>query len=377
MRTSEKTKKKWYLTGWGILAIICFWPFIATYYLLKLMAKQGNTKPRAAQARPEGINVKLTVNGEDMDSYVNGMQTIGKNAIYDAKVKSHLTKLVAFYKQYATPFDSDKDPKTTIIRHVHPGASPHMCPYCGVIHEFTASRARKCPDCGKQMIVRSGMFITEQQAEDIDKKIQEYYDKSYVAGQLKQGITEIQDYAMRGNYGRAFLRIAEAYQQCAVIHNVKYEKGFTNWDYSWRILNHEALDYAMLSASNTHHAIGNGYTDVMLARGKHALQQLKYSETPAARNKYARLAIDMFYTYLVDLTATSLTDWQREDAIKWIALAKEYGNVHETHMQEIEAGLARRTATKPSQQLIDGVVREVHDYTFLETDPERLRQMIY
>lgn len=370
----SKKQKKWYLTGWGVVAILCFWPIILSYYLIKFVVRRSReTTPHSTEQPSVMIDVD-----DETGSYPMGMRTVPKNANYAAKVKTHCARLVEFYKQYAARFEKNQDPKLAIIKQVHKDANPHMCPYCGVIHDFTASRARKCPDCGKQMVVRSGVFLTNQQAEDVDKKISEFYDKSYVADHLKHGIGEIQDYALRGDYGQAFLRIAEAYQQCAIIHNVKYDKGYSNWDFSWQILNKEALDYATSgSANDAKSIVENGYTDVLFARGKHALQQMKYSETSASHNKYAYIAAQMFYMYLVELAGAKLDDWQRDDAIKWIALVRTYGNLREDQLDEIEAKLGEHTVTKANQQAIDSITKEVHDYVFLETNQDRIRDMIY
>jgi len=59
----------------------------------------------------------------------------------------------------------------SLVKEGNPEATDHKCPYCSVVHEFKASRARKCPDCSKKMIVRQGLFITEDQAKKLEKKI--------------------------------------------------------------------------------------------------------------------------------------------------------------------------------------------------------------
>ena len=64
-----------------------------------------------------------------------------------------------------------------LVKQVNPAATPSQCPYCGAVHPFTASRARKCPACSKRMVVRQGYFITEDQAKQMEDLVQEAYRK--------------------------------------------------------------------------------------------------------------------------------------------------------------------------------------------------------
>ncbi len=376
-------KKKWYVTWWGVILILSFWPFFAVYFLYKLIKKaQNQTTPNVQQSVSStsnigGLNLQISVDGEDMGEYVNGMRTIPKNAKLDSVLKDHVTKLASFYREYCTDYDGQKDSKAKVLQQVCPRGDAHTCPYCGVIHEFSASRARKCPDCGKQMIVRNSVFMTDDQATDYDQAIQQHYDNASIARQLKNSIGQVQDYVLRGNYGQALLEVAESYQMCAVIHNVKDANGYSAWDYAWGVLNGELMAITTAGAKNAQELVGNGYADLLFARGKHALWQMKYSETQAAYTKYAKLAIDLFYNYLFELAGAGLKDWKREDAVKFIATARQLGKISDETMGEIELRAKTTLSTKPSPETISGVIREVHDYVYLETDPAQIKQMIY
>lgn len=88
--------------------------------------------------------------------------------------KADFQLLLSLYKKYQS---FQKIDFVAFVKEVNPEATPHRCPYCAVIHEFTASRARKCPSCGEKMIVRQERFITEQQAERVEELAQEAYRK--------------------------------------------------------------------------------------------------------------------------------------------------------------------------------------------------------
>lgn len=369
----SRQNKKWYKTGWGIIFILCFWPFIVAYYVIKYVIKisndQATKKSQTAQASYEPID-----NEKD---YAAGMSVLSKSDKYESSIKNHLSKLTNFYREHSAEYSKSEKPVVKIINNLYPSADGHICPSCGVIHDFSASRARKCPDCGNQMVVRQGIFLSEDQADIIDKKTTEYYDKTYWMGQIKNVIDRIQSYAKRGNYGEAFLMIAEGYQTCAIIHNKRYEKGYSAWDYAWGVLNNEAMDVSMAGALDAKSMVGNGYADVIFARGKHCLKELKYSETSSAMNKFAKMAIDMFYIYLLELESVDLSSWHQEDAIKNIHIAKILGGVSDSEIKDIQSRLLDHASTKPSSDVLDKVVREVDEYVFLETDQERLKQFIY
>ncbi|MGE5327731.1 MAG: hypothetical protein ACM3KH_00170 [Thiobacillus sp.] len=334
--------------------------------------------PTASVSDPINISVSISDTNDDGREYAYGMRSMPENKKYTSSIREHVNKLATFYGEHAAKYTFEGDnPTLNIVHKLFPNADAHTCPYCGVIHEFTAARARKCPDCGKQMVVRQGVFLTEDQVAKLDKEVTDYYDKAGLASELKNRIEQTQSYVSSGNYGRAFLAIAEGYQDCASIHNQRYDGGYSAWDYSWGILNREALEIAATGASNPTDLIGNGYSDVLFARGKHCLKELKYAEKQTAMNKYGKMAMEMFYSYLLALESVGLTDWQQESAIKNIHLAKILGNVKADDIKEIQARAIEHASPKPSKDVCSKVIKDVQDYVFLESDPNRLRQYIY
>ena len=119
------------------------------------------------------------------------------------------------------------------------------------------------------------------------------------------------------------------------------------------------------------------YFDLLFARARHCLREMKCAQKNEKRNQHARQAIDNLYRYLAELASSSEDHWQREDAVRYIHLARMFGLVTDEQMSEIEANILRRCAIKPTQSMVHALVREVHEYIFLETDPEKIRMMIY
>jgi len=321
----------------------------------------------------------VSVTGGNGKEYAIGMRPLPQNEKYISSIKQHVGKLATFYKEHAADYtyDGDANPVTKLVSDLYPKADAHTCPYCGVIHDFTATRARKCPDCGKQMIVRQGVFLTEDEVSKLDQKISDYYDKAGLATQLKNCIESIQSYASGGNYGKAFIAIAEGYQDCAAIYNQRYEGGYGAWDFSWRILNSEALEVAGIGISNNKDLISNGYNEVLFARGMHGLREVKYDQTATAMNKHAKLAIAMFYNYLVALDTVGLTDWQYDSAVKNIHIAKILGKVSEDDIKDIQSRTFTHASPKTTEAVFNKTIQTVEEYVFLESDPTRLRQLIY
>ena len=336
----------------------------------------GNYQP---SAQDTSLNFTISVTNDDGMEYVNGFSSMNPNQKYKSSIRAKLQFLADFYREHSSKYNFDDSANFVdgLIKTMYPAADAHTCPHCGVIHEFTASRARKCPKCGNQMVVRQGKFLSKEQVEKLEGEINEFYEKSGLINQLKNAIEQIQSYANDDNYGRAFLEIAKGYQYCAAMFNKKYEGGFSAWDYSWRTLNGEAFEIAGSSATNPTTMVSNGYSDVVFARGQHCMQELKYTETDSARNKSAKIAISEFISYLSMLDTVGLTDWHQDEALKSIHIAKNLGHVSSDDFEAIKARSFEKASPKPNTETFESTMSKVEDYIFLETDTARLRQLIY
>jgi len=54
---------------------------------------------------------------------------------------------------------------------------PANCPYCQFAFEKRPQRNRKCPNCQSKIILRNGNLLTEEQAEEYDRKKDEQIGK--------------------------------------------------------------------------------------------------------------------------------------------------------------------------------------------------------
>lgn len=372
-------KKKWYTITWGIIFILCFWPFIVSYYLIKVILKNSN-----------GSNSNRTIPNTQADSYVampmtdregkpliEGMPYTSKDSTHETKIGGHLKTLADFYKNQVSKYPDEKNVPEKIVRTLFPKADSHTCPYCGVVHEFQASRARKCPECGKTMVVRFGKFLTEQQVGEVESKTRDYYTNIGFVNQLKNSIEMAQSNLKSLNYGDAYLSIAEAYQACAIVQNKKDSSGFSYWDYSWGILNKEVLEFPAKVSSNPKELINNGYADVLFARGMHCMRLLRTQKDASAAAKPALQAIQIFYGLLVDTQALNLSSWKYDAAIKNIHIARILGNISQANLSDIKSNVNENSTLKPGSQITQAVIDEVENYVFLETDPVKLRMSIY
>src|SRR5438105_4688718 len=83
------------------------------------------------------------------------------------------------------------------VQKLNPQATPHKCPYCGVVHAFTATKARKCPACGEKMVVRQGLFVTEDQSKQLEKEVNSFYNKQAIVTRIGFLLESAQDYKIR------------------------------------------------------------------------------------------------------------------------------------------------------------------------------------
>jgi len=227
------------------------------------------------------------------------------------------------------------------------------------------------------MIVRQGVFLKQVQVDKFQNVMTNFYEKIEFVRQLKNSVEQIQSNLVDESYGDAFMKIAEGYQACALILNKRYEGGYSAWDFSWGVLNGEALEIAVAGARSVSDMYANGYTEVVFARGRQCLKELKYAETPASMNKYAKATLNEFYYYLIILNSIGLTDWNQESAIKNIYTAQILGNLSSEEVDGIRTKSFEKISPKPSQKAIDDTIKQVEEYIFLESNVETLKQQIY
>jgi predicted RNA-binding Zn-ribbon protein involved in translation (DUF1610 family) len=330
-------------------------------------------KQHSTDATPH-FDVSVTVDGK---SYVNGFGSQTKNPGFEARIKYHNDILIPFFNDQSKEYPYSEDITERLLKQISPKANANTCPYCGIVHPFTATRARKCPECGEKMVVRKAMYFTEKDIEKLDSISSDYYEKAQHVERLKSVLQNIQDTKLNNNYGRCFLYISEAYDCCAVIHNQSFEGGFTFWDYGWGLLNKEALEAVAVASSNQNDLIMNGYSDILYARGMHLMRELKNNTSEKSKNRYAKIATSIFVEYLYELARHQVSDWHEDDAPKMIQVAIKLGNLDPSWITESGEDILKRGNSSMPDKYMAATVAKVQDYTIVENQPDQLKWMIY
>ncbi|HEY4963394.1 MAG TPA: hypothetical protein VIH90_01730 [Candidatus Saccharimonadales bacterium] len=320
------------------------------------------------------FDVSVKVDGK---SYVDGFGSQPKNPDFEARIKHHNDILIPFYNAQSKEYSYGEDITVRLLKQISPNANTNTCPYCGVVHPFNATRARKCPACGEKMVVRKGMYFKEKDIEKLDSISSDYYEKAQQVERLKSVLQTIQDNKLNCNYGRCFLYISEAYDCCAVIHNQSFERGFTFWDYAWGVLNKDALDTVATVSRSQNDLILNGYSDILYARGMHLMRELKNNNSEKSKARYAKIATSIFIEYLYELARHKVSDWHEEDAPKMIQVAIKLGNIEPTWITESAGEILKRSNSAQPNKIMSETLAKVQDYTLVENQPDQLKWMIY
>lgn len=302
-------------------------------------------------------------------------------AKYNQQLSDDLNKIVGFYKKYGGEYANENISIEAFVEHVAPKSDSHTCPYCGVVHDFTASRARKCPDCGKKMTVRAGRYLTQLQVDEIEIKAKEYYDKSYCVNRIKNHVENIQSSKRSFEYASALVGVAEAYQMMAVIHNISHvnDRGLTFWDYSWQSLQYASNAAVEMSIGlPTENWVWNGYLDTLYAKGMHCMRELKNTKADKTKARHAATAIAMFYMYLSEQIKFDPDNrWQQEEAIKMVYVAKLLGKLDDKDLDAIKNRVMENAVKNNMTTETKRALKEVSEYVFLETDKEKVQYLIY
>jgi hypothetical protein len=129
-----------------------------------------------------------------------------------------------------------------LVKQVNPTATPSRCPYCGAVHPFTASRARKCPACSRRMVVRQGHFLTEDQARQMQDLVQEAYRKQSLLTRIGVELESAQNNSVEKRKVEYLGSLANAFRFTAQIENRKDERGYSFWDKAWGYYNQARVE---------------------------------------------------------------------------------------------------------------------------------------
>ncbi len=143
--------------------------------------------------------------------------------------------LLSLYRKHKT--DEGGVDVLPFIKEVNPNADAHTCPYCKTVHEFKAARARKCPACSNKMVVRKEHFLTEDQAKELDAKVQDFYQDQGALFRVGNLLEMAQQSRVHKQHARYLYELAEAFRFMAQVENQKAPNDFDFWDRAWGYYN--------------------------------------------------------------------------------------------------------------------------------------------
>lgn len=149
--------------------------------------------------------------------------------------KADFELLLSLYKKHKT--NKGGVDVLPFIKEINPNADAHTCPYCKTVHEFKAARARKCPACSEKMVVRKEYFLTEDQAKELDAKVQDFYQDQGALFRVGNLLEMAQESRVHKQHARYLYELAEAFRFMAQVENQKASNGFDFWDRAWGYYN--------------------------------------------------------------------------------------------------------------------------------------------
>ncbi len=94
-------------------------------------------------------------------------------------------------------FGSQPDEKQVVRQQQQQQLADRCCPYCGTVFDSVPTRKRKCPSCGKAVLVKSRfpdrrkVLVTEEQAQSIAHEWADYHQDNKLARRLQTyGVTD-------------------------------------------------------------------------------------------------------------------------------------------------------------------------------------------
>lgn len=202
----------------------------AFYKLFKALFKEHSKQKKTSAPRPK---ISATIEKTE-----NMGQEVGKLTAPDPSTKDDFNLLLLIHKKHLNEQNPDF---VVFVKRVNAEADPHKCPYCKAQFDFTASRARKCPNCGEKMVVRQGFFLTEKQVAEVENLWQKHWEQKGLVIQLGYALQSAQNNKIQKRMVDYYRQLAEAFRYAAQIENAKDEKGFSFWDKAWGHYNHARM----------------------------------------------------------------------------------------------------------------------------------------
>lgn len=231
------------------------------------------------------------------------------------KESDDLNLLISLYKKNKISDDLNiKD----FINKINPDATPNKCPYCNKINDFTASRARKCPDCNNKMVVRQGVFLTESQAKQVEEMTQEFYKKQWIFSQISWTIESAQNHKVNKDQVNFLYNLAEAFKFMAQVCNQKNEKGLSFWDKSWGYYNKARVEDIKSSSKSEYGFTYTKLPEISWAMAKAILDQANSYNNDEIIKKWKVKSLRQAMVALSEIAKYDNDSYYKTDIYKFI-----------------------------------------------------------
>ncbi len=266
---------------------------------------------------------------------------------------------LSLYKKYKPDGYLDVLP---LVKRINPDATDQQCPYCKVIHDFKASRARKCPQCFEKMVVRQGLFVTESQAIEIEKLIQKAYEQQGLITRVGYLLESVQNAKIDKKQTELKENLAEVFRFLAQIENQKDPNGFSFWDKAWGYYN-EARMEAMKELKDKYMIQFSNLPIISWNMAQMLLDQANFESNNDRSSKVKRRALIQAYISLAESAKLGVDLYLKSDVysfIKKLTLVMNFSDSESKGIQEqAQTSMRLDTASIPQYRTL---LKELNDY---------------
>ncbi len=306
-------------------------------FLDKLLGTSGAAK--------QSSTPKITVS-------IDGNSELPKYLPLDKQTEENFDLLMTEFKNLkSVSFEPDK---TSILKQVNSHADESTCPYCGVKHEFKASRARKCPDCGEKMVVRSGHYIKETEAEKFDELIREHYDKASSYEQVKSLLKYLQDTKVQMNQGDNFygltyflISLGKSFSEASPIINWRDPKGFSFSDKAWGCFNRARMtdvqEYGF-------HSTSRKTPEISFEMAEELTRRASMRKTKQSRRSNKLTAINMYLQSVVEAAQLNIELYQLPEIARKVKTIMKEENQNDSLIETEVTEKAKKLKLNPEQE---------------------------
>lgn len=286
----------------------------------------------------------------------------------DEKAEADFELLITEFKKLkAVSFEPDK---ATILKEVNPKAGESTCPYCGVKHPFKASRARKCPDCGEKMVVRSGHYLKEEEAEKFNELTQAHYDSAGCYEQVKSLLKYLQDTKVQMKQGDNFygltyflISLGKCFSEASLIVDWRDPQGFSFSDKAWQCFNRARItdvqEYGFNSTSRK-------TPEISFEMAEELTRRASMRKTKQSRRSNKLTAINMYLQSIVEAAQLNIELYQLPEIARKVKTIMKEENQKDDLVETEVTEKAKELKLDPEQEKrLAAMKQEILAYSIL------------